>query len=355
MKQELPSYDELQSYDDVINHLKERQKHLLLGNGFSMSYDSNIFSYNALSQFLDKSENEVLQKLFHIVKTSNFELMMQQLENVAQIAEVFGADKTVVNNIRQATTILKESLIDAIKDLHPEHVFAIPDEASKACAEFLNVFLSNKGHIFTTNYDLLLYWVLMRNEIENAMDGFGRDVEEKEEWIASEDRQYSELRWGKYKEKQTIHYLHGALQLFDEGIEIIKEEYSGGEHLLLQNIKERMEKKNYPIFVTAGNGNEKLIHIVHNKYLSYCYETLSKINGSLIVFGFGFGEYDEHIIAAINKACKKRQDKNMNWNMLNSLYIGVFSENGLEHIKTIEKKFHCPVRVFDAKTLKIWG
>lgn len=354
-KVEIPPYNELQSYVDVVKRVKNRQAHLLLGNGFSMSYDSNIFSYNALSQFLEKLDNDILQKLFQIVKTSNFELMMEQLENVAQIAEVFGADKKVVDNIRQATVSLKESLIEAIKELHPEHVFEIPEEKSKACAAFLNSFLANNGYIFTTNYDLLLYWVLMRNEIENAIDGFGRDAEETEEWVEPEDREYSELRWGKYKGIQTVHYLHGALQLFDTGIDVIKEEYSGGEHLLLQNIKDRMAKKEYPIFVTAGNGYEKLTHIVHNKYLSYCYEALSTISGSLIVFGFGFGEYDEHIISAINKASKKRKDKEGNWQMLNSIYIGVYSEKGLDHIKSIQNKFHCPIRVFDAKTVSIWG
>ena len=50
--------------------------------------------------------------------------MMQQLENVAQIAEVFGADKAVVDRIRQATVTLKESLINAIKD----KLYTLPEE-----------------------------------------------------------------------------------------------------------------------------------------------------------------------------------------------------------------------------------
>ena len=43
--------NELLTYDEIIHSLKKkkRQKHLLLGNGFSMSYDSGIFSYNASS------------------------------------------------------------------------------------------------------------------------------------------------------------------------------------------------------------------------------------------------------------------------------------------------------------------
>lgn len=351
------SLDKLYTYEEVIQSLtqKKRQKHLLLGNGFSMSYDSGIFSYNALSKFLENLDNEILQKLFQIIKTSNFELLMEQLDNVAQIAEVFGADKKVVYNIKKATETLKESLIEAIKELHPEHVFSVPEEKSIACANFLNSFLDDDGQIFTTNYDLLLYWVLMRNEIENAIDGFGRDSEESDEWIPEDEREYSELRWGKHKGVQTIHYLHGALQLFDAGVDIIKEEYTD-DHFLLENIKIRMEKKEYPIFVTAGNGYEKLTHIVHNKYLANCYESLSSITGSLICYGFGFGKYDNHIISAINKAAKKRKDKNNKWlPFLNSVYIGVYSEEDLKYIKSIEKKFKVPVRVFDSKTVNVWG
>jgi predicted house-cleaning noncanonical NTP pyrophosphatase (MazG superfamily) len=351
------SLEKVYTYDEVITSLtqKKRQKHLLLGNGFSMSYDSGIFSYNALSKFLENLDNDILQKLFQIIKTSNFELLMEQLDNVAQIAEVFGADEKVIRKIRKATESLKESLIEAIKELHPEHVFSVPEEKSKACAAFLNSFLAEEGQIFTTNYDLLLYWVLMRNEIENAIDGFGRDAEESDEWIPEDERQYSELRWGKHKSIQTVHYLHGALQLFDTGVEVIKEEYTSA-HFLLDNIKARMEKKEYPIFVTAGNGFEKLSHIVHNKYLANCYENLSLIGGSLICYGFGFGNYDEHIIAAINKAAKKRKDENGNWlPFLNSIYIGVYSDADLKHIKSIEKKFKAHVRVFDAKTVNVWG
>lgn len=348
--------DVLLTYDEVVKYLrtKKRQKHLLLGNGFSMSYDSDIFSYNALSKFLENLDDDILQKLFEIIKTSNFELLMEQLENIAKIAEVFGAEKSVVDKIHHASTTLKESLIDAIKELHPEHVFAVPVDKSKACAGFLNEYLAEDGNVFTTNYDLLLYWVLMRNELDRTGDGFGREAEETEEWIEPEDREWSELRWGKNSDMQSIFYVHGALHLFDTGIDVVKEEYTN-EHVLLENVKARMERKEYPIFVTAGNGEEKLSHIRHNRYLSHCYDMLSTIEGSLVCFGFGFGPYDEHIIGAINKAAKKRKDEDGKWHMLNSIYIGVYSEEALKHIQSIEKKFKVPVRLFDAKTVNVWG
>lgn len=346
---------ELKKYKDIIEHLdkSKRQRHLLLGNGFSMSYDSGIFSYNALSKFLDNLEDDTLQKLFQIIKTSNFELLMEQLDNVAQISKVFGAEKKVVDKINQATITLKESLINAIKELHPEHVFAVSKEKSTACAAFLNSFLSQNGKIFTTNYDLLLYWVLMRNAIENKGDGFGRDAEETDDWVPEDEIQWSELRWGKHKDSQSIYYVHGALHIFDAGVDIVKEEYDN-QHVLLENIKARMERKEYPIFVTAGNGSEKLSHIRHDRYLSHCYDSLSSISGSLVCFGFGFGEYDEHIITAINSAAKKRIDKNGKWQMLNSVYIGVYDDAAAKHILSIKDKFKCKVNLFDSKTANVW-
>lgn len=348
--------NELKTYNEVIQHLKKenRQKHLLMGNGFSMSYDSAIFSYNALSKFIYELKDRELHQLFDILNTNNFELMMQQLDNAAQIAIVFGADKKIVEKIRKASETLKSSLIDAIKELHPEHVFEVPEEKSQACAAFLKSFLDENGQVFSTNYDLLLYWVLMRNQLDRMGDGFGRETDETDEWIDPDDRDWSELRWGKNKETQSIHYLHGALHLFDTGIDVIKEEYSS-EHYLLENVKARMAKKEYPIFVTAGSSKDKLTHIMHNKYLAYCYESLSRISGTLICFGFGFGPYDEHIIRAINKAYKWREVEEGKLERLQSVYIGVYSEKDLEHINSIKKKFKVPMRVFDAKTVNVWG
>ncbi|EDX5007510.1 DUF4917 family protein, partial [Salmonella enterica subsp. houtenae] len=107
-----------------------------------------------------------------------------------------------------------------------------------------------------------------------------------------------------------------------------------------------------PIFVTAGNGDEKLSHIRHNRYLSHCFDKLSSVDGSLITFGFNFGEYDEHIIEAINKATHAQ---NKTPPKLWSVYIGVYSDNDAKHIRSIQSKFHAKVKIFDAKTVNVWG
>ena len=113
-----------------------------------------------------------------------------------------------------------------------------------------------------------------------------------------------------------------------------------------------MENKQYPIFVTAGNAKEKLTHIMHNKYLSYCFERLSSIQGSLVTFGFNFGEYDTHIIEAINVAAHHGKASG---EKLFSVYIGVYSDSDLAYINSIKGKIKCKVTPYNARTANIWG
>jgi len=344
----------LETFDDVRDALesKGRPFHLLLGNGFSMAYDAEIFSYNALYDFVEQPEDELLSKLFAVVGTKDFELVMRQLDTFGALLDAFGSDHELNSRVMSATGELKKRLPDAIRALHPEHVFKVPQEKSDACARFIRPFLETGGHVFTTNYDLLLYWVLMRNQVVEAVDGFGRDRETPEgDYVPAEEIEYSELRWGKHRDAQVIHYLHGALPLFDTGVEIIKEEYESG-HYLLEKISDRIANDEYPIFVTAGDGRDKLEHILHNRYLTYCYEKFCSAEGSLVSFGFNFGANDGHIVDAINKAAKHGSPQPPR---LWSIYIGVYSEEGRDRIEALAPDLKCKVHIFDAKSAPVWG
>ncbi|MFA6063384.1 MAG: DUF4917 family protein [Gallionella sp.] len=344
----------LETFDDVLRSIEgndDRDFHLLLGNGFSMAYDPTIFSYNALHDFISNLNDKDLSTILKVIETKNFEVIMQQLDNFSALIEALGGDPDLKAKVDSASAKLKESLLDAVQSLHPEHVFTVPEEESAACSQFLKTFLDSNGKIFSTNYDLLLYWILMRNAVVEHSDGFGRELENPEDLPPPEDQQWSELRWGKYKKKQNVFYLHGALPFFDAGIDIVKEEYDQRNYLL-EKIGRRMDKGEYPIFVTAGNGDEKLAHIMHNHYLSHCYDSLTDITGTLVTFGFNFGPYDEHIIEAINRAAKYGKK---DFPKLVSVYIGVYSDEDRQHIEDIRSKFMCKVRIYDAKTANVWG
>ncbi len=341
------------SFEDMMNELKRKGRpiHLLTGNGFSMAYDHRIFSYNALANFVEKSGDPTVSILFEALKTKNFELIMEQLTTFSLLLKTLNAEKNLQDKVEKAHEELKRSLLDAVRNLHPEHVFKIENISIQKCAQFLKRFIDSGGHVFSTNYDLLLYWVLMRAELEGAVDGFGREMLNPQEVISkTEDPEFSELLWGPNRAKQNIHHLHGTLPIFDSRTEIIKERYSD-EGFLLNNIGRRLDQGHYPIFVTAGKAIDKLDMILHNRYLTHCYDQLCEINGSLVTYGFGFGEYDDHLIDALNKA---HHAQHKTPPKLWSIYIGVYSETDQKHIQKISHKFHAPIRTFDVKTINPW-
>lgn len=343
----------VEKYSDCIAELrmKGRRTHLLMGNGFSMAYDREIFSYNALQNFISEIHNPVLDELFEVVKSKNLEVIMQQLHLLTRLIQMFGDNGDLTNRVTEADNLLRVGLVDAVKSLHPDHVFQVPEEQIQSCHKFLEPYLAYGSNIFTTNYDILLYWTLMRGGVRNAVDGFGYEMVNPGEEDPNLQQWFETLTWGPNVSSQNIHYLHGALHLFDNGIDIEKEAYDG-ENVLLDLVRGRMDREEYPVFVTAGDGKEKLSQIMHNRYLSHCYKSLASITGSLVVFGFNFGKYDEHIIDAINTAAhhgRRAGEK------LFSVYIGAFSQADVEHIESIRGKFRCKVRIYDSKSVDVWG
>jgi hypothetical protein len=341
----------VETFADVQAAMKRngtRAFSLLLGNGFSMSYAPDIFSYNALHGFVEKVDNPLLQALFRVVDTHDFERVMQQLETFAALGDILGIDNDLKQRLSGASADLKRSLIDAVRALHPEHVYTIPEDKCAACASFLRPFLESGGSLFTTNYDLLLYWVLMRAGL-SSIDGFGRDRESPDEYVPEDELEYSELRWGRNVDGQNVHYVHGALPLFDTGVEIVKEQYSEG--YLLEQISKRIERGEYPVFVTAGDATQKRTHIRHNPYLEYSYEALAAVDGSLVTLGFNFGQQDLHIVDALKRATKNGKKLSPR---LWSLYIGVFSESDIARAEELARELKCKVHLFDSRTASVW-
>ena len=346
------SIDDLASFTEVMESLKKKKRrpHLLLGNGFSMSFDSKIFSYNAMHDFVSQEGDADLKALFDSAMTKDFEVVMRQLVAFIGYAEVLQLGDEVVDRIRDLYSKLKSSLIRAISAMHPEHVFKVPEAKSISCANFLRIFLDQHGQVFSTNYDLLMYWVLMRQEIKTAGDGFGRDLVEEGEAKLGQEPEYSELRWGRHRETQQVHYLHGGLHLFDDGVEIVKEQYDEGSYIM-ENISRRLEEAQFPVFVTAGSGREKLEHIAHNRYLSHCFDRFCQVEGSLVTFGFAFGDQDSHIFEAINKAAKQgRKSSPRLW----SVYVGVYCDQDLGRIPQLKSALKCKVTAYDARTAPVW-
>ena len=340
------------SYSEVVEYLEKekRNMHLLLGNGFSIAYNPSIFSYNALKEYIELKGNQDISKLFEVTKTSNFEVVMQALDNYISLGHALNFNEADIDKCMNLKEELKKELIDAIDKMHPDCIFKLTDENINYCGKFLEPYFKDECSIISTNYDLLLYWVLMRYQSTDGRsfsDGFSHKYEKEIRTVKGYTQVDKSLIWNG-SQSQNIFYLHGALHIFDTRHGYEKEQYDADQHCFIKNrIDSRIKKDNYPVFVTAGDSSQKMQQIMHNGYLAYCYNHLKIIRGSLVTLGFSFGENDKHIIDAINEAGKKG---------LNSIYIGCFSDSDSQYIKELidQKYFNVKVNTYDAKTAHIW-
>ena len=354
MAKHISNGEHYDSYEKVLDKIRKDGKdiHLLLGNGFSIAYDKEIFSYNALMRNLEAKGNNDLLKLFDITKTANFEVVMRELDTFISVSDEYGFPAEISEKLKYLKENLEKSLIESIEEMHPECIFNLTDENIRKCGEFIEPYFSGKNSIISSNYDLLLYWVLMRykdKEIGRPFsDGFSYAYENgmlDEGFVRSDNR----LIWNP-SESQNIFYIHGALHIFDNGTNYQKEQYDNksGDYIM-KVISDRINDGDYPVFVTAGDASQKLNQIMHNGYLADCYNHLKSIKGRLVTLGFRFGDNDTHIIDAINEAAKIKGG-------LLSLYIGVFSQEDRDNIDKLVNNgaFACKVNTFDAKSVKIW-
>lgn len=105
----------IESFQDVLdsiqrNENKGRPFHLLLGNGFSMSYDLDIFSYNALHDFIQNFQDTELKTILGVIETKNFEVIMYHLDTCAAIVDAFDGSPALRRRIENANAKLKSSL-----------------------------------------------------------------------------------------------------------------------------------------------------------------------------------------------------------------------------------------------------
>jgi len=87
-------------------------------------------------------------------------------------------------------------------------------------------------------------------------------------------------------------------------------------------------------------------------YLSFCYDQLSSLNGSLVTFGFNFGGYDDHIVDALRTAADTGSNADPK---LRSIYVGIYSEKDIPRIQGVVNTIKCKAHYYDARSIQPWG
>ncbi|ABM28494.1 DUF4917 family protein [Nitratidesulfovibrio vulgaris] len=288
----------LVNFDEAVESVADTRKILLLGNGFSIAYSGELFAYSSLysKAILDNNRTR-LQRVFDVLNTMDFELVMNTLEGSAKISELYDCKSECFDEMMNDIDELRDSLVEVIIDSHPEHRRVINEEQYNRT----NTFLSRFDCYYTTNYDFLFYWCLFggANPIcRRVNDGFTREDDT--------------LKWRPCA-NQNLFYLHGALHLYHEHTTIKKLCYSEG--VLRDQVRENIVGGRFPMVVAEGTSLQKLERIESNKYLSYAYSSLCRASGVIFIHGHSLSDNDDHIWNAISA----NRD-------ISELYVGLYGD-----------------------------
>lgn len=352
----------LMTFEDAIaDSAAFTKRHLLLGNGFSIACRADIFHYGSLYDQADFSGAPEVEAVFTTLGTKDFEAIIRTLESAATILPAYVADGDAASaKMLEHAAMLKEILVQTIAANHPNVPSDIPDEKFWACRRFLSHFLSGDkaGCVFTLNYDLLLYWTLMHEDlpfedpIELAKsDGFGNDEDEP-------GAEYVVWQGETNAHGANVLFLHGALNLFDSGKDLLKYTWIRKGIPLIEQARTALADNKFPLFVAEGTSAQKKDKIRHNAYL---YQGLKQLANNVnqgkhcwFIFGHSLAANDDHILTRIGRGRFKK------------LYVGLYgdpleawNEQIMARAKWLaslrHEKWPLDVTFYQAETARVWG
>jgi len=306
---------------------------IFIGNGFSINMCQRL-SYRELFDLFRKKCIPELTELFKACGTTNFELIMEVLNNARRVNELLKIDNSKVEPLIDS---LRSSLIQTIVDTHPGYREISPEIFRSLSVEF-NAF----NNIITTNYDVFLYKIILafNDLVERGLvsgklyqDSFWEEIDEHKLGVGVG-----------YEDRRNIFYLHGSLFIFNRP-RTYKYRKGTESDEYIRILRQEIEHDNIPLFVSEGNSDDKLRTIQDNYYLSTCANYLRRRKDDLVVYGSSFSPPDRHIVGWINESKIK--------SIAYSIYIGNKTLPQLkDEISRINNQFgNISIAFFDSSSL----
>jgi hypothetical protein len=273
--------EELKKWSEIDAKAKNN---LLLGNGFSIAFASD-FAYSSLRskaiEYGYLSEND--KELFTNFQTNDFELLLRRLRDAAKVNQLLGIDYHTPTRKYQS---VQEALIKTIGHVHPD-----PNKVSSEQRNCLAVSMREFGQVFTTNYDLILYWIMGSTNFVGFTDYF---------WSGSLTFDpFDTDNW--YSNRTEVFYLHGALFLFNKDGMTYKLNRQNQNNNLISRISEEIQgNRALPVFISEGSSEDKENALRRNSYLTFAFNQYRHISKGLTVYGSSLNPLsDGHILKAI--------------------------------------------------------
>jgi hypothetical protein len=258
---------------------------LLLGNGMSI----NIWEPFRYRKLYDYAKGDGLSRLDRrlFASTPNFERVLGDLLTAIRVNEAVELDATPLVERYQNIQL---ALVQAVRAVHLRRE-RVPLATREAIAAVMKQF----EWVFTTSYDLLVYWAM-------ACRGFGPFMDHFRYGGRCEFDPKRALPTGS---RIPVYFLHGALHLVtgEGGATWKLTQGNGNLESLLSQFGRPIEgdASARPLVVTEGSADDKLDAIESNVYLSHALERLYERDLPVVVFGSSLGEQDSHLAEALSE------------------------------------------------------
>lgn len=295
---------DLVEWDDLA---AEEWPTLLLGNGFSANLWPG-FRYGSL--FEQAGLGDAAEHVFRALRTDNFELALECLHHARVTLRALGEPAKKVSGLYVE---VRNALFDTVRSVHVPWGEVPRSRIARSLA----------GHqsVFTTNYDLSLYWSTVQPGAHDVRDFF---------WSGPDHHEFDAGNARVFGTGATrLHYLHGALHLWhdDRGVDGKWTQATGGSLLeVAQHYTPRSTRR--PLFVSEGTSAMKRRRIGRSPYLRFCLRRLRRDEAPTVVFGHSLGPSDEHVATALGKGAPRR------------IAISVWPEQAAKDIRAVKARMH---------------
>lgn len=284
----------LTPWADIRSHYRDT---VVIGNGASIAVDPR-FQYRSLyaaarqAGLLTKSVADV----FAHFSTSDFEFVLRALSNAHAINRILKVTDGVTNHTYGG---VKAALIKTIQRIHPER-----SDIEKDLPK-IEKFLRRFGTVFSLNYDLVVYWGMLRGNEEIGKHRLKDCFDAKRRFVYDGD--WLRKPYGTNARSTLVFYPHGSLFL---GVDAFgqEEKIVSDSEKLVRVIARRWNIGDVsPLFVSEGTSLDKLQAIRRNGYLNQIYtEELTKPRDTLLLYGWSMSDQDQHILDALAKSKPQR-------------------------------------------------
>lgn len=255
---------------------------LLLGNGLSR----NVWDGFGYPSLFDKAGDLTApdRNLFEALGTRNFERVLGELAAAIRMAEALGQN---VEPYLARYKSVQLALGRAVQAVHVKY-----SNVEDGTLETIGRVLQQQEYVFSTNYDLIVYWAMQAVGYGGLCDCF---------WC--EKHSFDPENCDVPEHRTPIYFLHGALHLVVMGSGVTRKLVSGNLETLLDQFGKPLDGDDQvrPLLITEGSAQHKLQGIESNDYLSHSLEELGKCDLPLVVFGSDLGEQDQHLVDALNR------------------------------------------------------